>query len=577
MQGIFRKQLLIVIAVCALLVASYGCGSGEVVDPEDPGQPEDPTPAENQDGGPRQGGTVSIAIDSDPENMNPLILPTGVVRPIFETMFNALVRSDANMEWEPDLATSWTVSGDTRTVTFNLRDDVKWHDGEPLTARDVAFTLSSMAHPAYIGGQFGHVQNILGAQQYRDGEADDVEGIEVIDDHTIAITTVEPDASIFVSVSLGAIGVIPEHILGDVPHDEWQVHPYNREPVGTGPFKFARREADSHITLEAFDDYFAGRPHVDRVVWRIGDSRAQMAAFMNEEVDVISVPTDEVDMVQARPFANVIVHDRLSFSYIGMNNLHPVFAETAVRQAVATALNVQEITRAVTHGYGVPITVPTYHGSWAYPADFEGWPHDPELAAQMLDEAGWVLNSETGVREKDGVTTEVRWNHASGDVADRTAAMVQQDLEAVGFRLDIQAVDFATMTHLLMPRDSKGVGRAHTPDDFHIYTLGLTVRADPQPIERQFHSANVSPQGHNYVSYSNPRVDELFAEARRSLDFETRRAVFQDLFTILGTDVPWIPLYSAVQASGAHQRVQNFDPNALGQVHNITEWWLKDD
>ncbi len=565
------QRLRIVVAVCLFVLSVAGCRAGEL-----PG-PEVAPPADEPDDGPRQGGTVSIAIASDPENMNPLILPTGVVRPVFETTFNALVRSNASMEWEPDLATSWTVSDDNRTVTFNLRDDVKFHDGQPFTARDVAFTLSSMAHPAYIGGQFGHVQNILGAQQYRDGGADGVEGIEVIDDHTIAITTVEPDASIFVTVSLGAIGVIPEHILGDVPHDQWQVHEYNRQPVGTGPFRFVRRETDSYIMLEAFEDHFGGRPLIDRLVWRIGDGRAQMAAFMNQEVDVIGVPTDEVDMVENRPFANVVVHDRLSFTYIGMNNLHPVFAETRVRQAVATALNAEEITRAVTHGYGVPITVPTYHGSWAYPTDFEGWPYDPQRAAEMLDEAGWVLNSQTGVREKDGVATEVRWNHAAGDVADRTAAMVQQDLEAVGFKLDIQAVDFATMTHFLMPRDSQGVGRAHTVDDFHIYTLGLSVRADPQPIERQFHSANLSPQGHNYVSYSNPHVDELFAEARRSLDFEERQAVFQELFTILGTEVPWVPLYSTVQASAAHQRVQGFDPNALGQVHNITEWWLKDE
>lgn len=561
-----RGSVLMVCAAVVLVLILAGCGGEEAVEAPEPGEPGTQEVS--------RGGTVTVAMSSDPENLNPLILPTAVARVLFDVVFNGLVRSNAQLELEADLAESWTVSEDDRTVTFRLREGVTFHDGEPLTAEDVAFTLRSMAHPDYMGGQFGHVQTILGASEYRAGEADDVEGIEVLDDHTIAITTVEPDASVLVSVSLGAIGVLPKHILGDVPPGEWQTHEFNRAPIGSGPFRFVEREADSHIVLEAFDDYYAGRPNIDRLVFRIGDTRAMMAAFMNQEVDVIQVPMDELDLIKGQPFAQVVVHDQMRFNYIGMNNLHPVFSDVRVRQAVALAVNTEAVTAAVTHGHGVPITVPYYHGSWAYPQDFEGWGYDPDRAREKLDEAGWVLDGD--VRVKDGVTTEVRWNHASGDEANRIAAMVQQDVEDVGFALDVQAVDFATMTHLLMPRDSQGVGRAHTPDDYHIYTLGLSVRVDPQPIERQFHSANLSPQGHNYVSYQNARVDDLFAQARAAMDFDERQMIFHELFEILGTEVAWLPLYSGLQASAAHTKIQNFEPNALGQLHNITEWSVKD-
>lgn len=205
--------LIIAAVVIMVALSAVGCQP-----PEEEVEPPEEDPDEEV--GPTEGGTVRIAISSDPENLNPLILPTGVVAPVFQSMFNGLVRANPEWEWAPDAAEDWEVSEDGRTVTFFLHDNITFHDGEPMTAHDVKFTLQSMAHPNYTGGQFGYVSTVLGAEEYRAGEADDVEGLEVIDDHTIAITTVEPDASIFNTVSQGIAAILPEHILGDVPHEE---------------------------------------------------------------------------------------------------------------------------------------------------------------------------------------------------------------------------------------------------------------------------------------------------------------------------------------------------------------------
>ncbi len=562
-----------VLIVLLLVLAIPMAGCGEAADP-DPDPEPDPDPVEDPvDEGPKQGGTIRIAVNPDPENLNPLILPTGNVAPIFETVFNGLVRANPDWEWEPDIARDWEVSSDGRTVTFYLRDDVVFHDGVPMTAYDYEFTLVSAAHPDYTGGQFGYVSSILGAAEYRDGEVDGVEGIEVLDDYTIVITTVEPDASIFNTVSR-TIPVLPKHILGDVPPGQWQQHEFNRMPIGTGPFKIVSRETDTHITVEAFDDHHHGRPYVDRLIWRVGDDQAMLGAFMNQEVDIIRTPEDEVSTVEGLPFADVHVHERGSFQYIGLNNLQPALGEVTVRQAIATALNIPEITAVASAGFGTPIVVPHVPSSWVYPEDFAGWPYDPDRAAEMLDEAGWTVNPDTDIREKDGIEMSFMWHNADGSAANRTAALVQQQLEDINIEIEIQVVDFVTMTHLLMPRDADGTGRPHDPDDYHIYALGLTVGPDPQGMQRQFHSSMVSPFGHNYVGYKNDRVDELWDRVRSTLDLDQRRTYAQELYTILGEEVPWIPLYAVTNISVAHDKVQNFEPNILGQVWNVTEWWL---
>lgn len=526
-------------------------------------------------GEPTQGGNLIKGVWTEPENMNPVIYPTGDNRPILGVVFSGLVKPNTQLEWEPDLAENWEISEDGKTVTFFLREDAKWHDGVSVTAHDVYFTLKSMAHPNYGGGIYTYVDPILGAAEYRKGEAEDVKGLRVIDDYTLSITTPTPNPSIFMSVAIGSIGIIPEHILGDVPVDQWHRHDFNYTPVGSGPFQITEREDGHYIRLEAFDDYFLGRPYLDNLILRFGDERSLVAAFMNQEIDIFRVPLDEASTIERLPFANLQAHDVLSFDYIGMNTLHPVFKEVEVRQAIAHALNRKEIVDSVTRGYAEVVDVPYSLRSWAYNHEVEGFAYDPDRANQMLDEAGWKMNPETGIREKDGVKMSVVFNHTGQTERRRIAAYVQENLREVGVEIEIEELDFATMVSIVLPSDEYGNPRAVTEDDFHIYTWGLSLRADPQHMEIQFHSSHKPPQGQNFVSYSNEQVDELFALARKEMDVEKRQGYFRELLGILGEEVPWIPLFSRVETSVAHEKVQNFNPSILGRLWNAHEWWIK--
>jgi peptide/nickel transport system substrate-binding protein len=172
--------------------------------------------------------------------MNPLIFATTSDTNITYMIYDSLVKPDDQLKLVGSLAKSWDVSADGLTYTFHLNEGVKWHDGEPFTAKDVAFTFTSLANPAYDGGAYSRIQPVAGAEDFHNNKAQGVSGIKVIDDNTITFTLVKPNASFLANLS---IGIIPEHILKDVSPSDWAKNDFNRNPIGTGPFKFVKWES----------------------------------------------------------------------------------------------------------------------------------------------------------------------------------------------------------------------------------------------------------------------------------------------------------------------------------------------
>ena len=296
------------------------------------------------------GGTATLAQWSEPGNLNPLIFPTTYDTNVQELVFARLIQPASDLSFEPDLAESWELSGEERTITFTLRDGLTWHDGEALTASDVAFTLTSLADPDYDGGSYADVSVIEGAEAYNAGEADGVSGIDVVDERTVAITTSEAFAPVL--ANLAGIFILPEHIYGQVDVARWQQDATNREPVGAGPFAFVQWRQGELIELAANEDYYAGRPCLDRILIRFGDQDTMLAALLSGEVDVAQVPINSVASVEGRDDVQLNTVDTLSFQYLGFNLRNPALADDAVRQAVAHAINRQALVDGLLRGYG---------------------------------------------------------------------------------------------------------------------------------------------------------------------------------------------------------------------------------
>jgi len=518
------------------------------------------------------GGTATIAQWSEPGNLNPLIFPTTYDENVQELVFARLIRPTETLSFEPDMAESWEVSDDARTLTFRLREGLTWHDGRPVTARDVAFTFTAMAHPEYPGGRFAEVSILEGAEAYNAGEADSVSGIRVIDDRTVSFTTVEPYAP-FLPV-IGGVFILPEHVYGAVDIASWQQDATNREPVGSGPFVFQQWRPGEFIELTAFDGYWEGRPCLDRLIVRFGDQNTMLAALLSGEVDAAPVPVDGASSVASHPDLELHVVDALSFQYIGTNLRNPMLADPAVRQAIALAVNRDAMVTGLLQGYGSKLDTifPTNH--WSYPQDVEPIPYDPEAARTLLDDAGWLQDGE--YRSKDGRQLAFRLFVPTGNqVRERTAPVIQANLRQVGIRVDIEMMDFATLVTHLMPRDAQGTPRAVTVDDFDLFLLGFGVERDPNEYLSYLIPSDMPPNGFNFIGVDIPEVAELMLRGRVTLDQAEREAVYQQVGRLMRESLAWIPLYQAQELYGSNVRLSGFGPDVRGVNVNVANWSVR--
>ncbi len=521
---------------------------------------------------PKVGGTATIAQNSEPGNLNPLVFPTTYDTNIEELVFNALVKPTADLNYQADLAQSWTFSADKKTITFKLRPGVKWHDGQPLTAKDVAFTLTAIANPKYNGGAFSQVEVLRGADAYHDGKASSISGIRVVNPTTIALTTDKVYAPIL--ATMAGIMILPEHIYGKVPVENWQKDATNRNPVGSGPFKFKQYRSGELIELQANTAYFAGRPCLDRLIVRFGDANTMLAALVKGEVDAAPVPVPSVPSVKGNASVKLTVVNQLSFDYIGTNLRNPLLADKAVRTAMAYAVNRKAIVTGLMSGYGTAVDTLFPKSHWAYPTGVKAIPYDPALAQKTLDDAGWKMNG--GVRSKDGKTLKFRLFYTTGNpVRERGAALIQANLRQIGIQVDLQSMDFPTLVTYLLPKDAQNKPRAVNATDFDLFILGFGIERDPSEYLSYFTADGQPPNGYNFTGYTDPAGGSLLERAQETVDQTTRKSLYNQFGVLMRDQLPWIPLTQAQALYGNQTRLHNFAPDIRGVNVNVTKWWVQ--
>ncbi|WP_058300721.1 peptide-binding protein [Gorillibacterium timonense] len=517
----------------------------------------------------KTGGSVTVAQASEPGNLNPLIYATTSDTNVTHMIFDSLVQPDAELKMVGDLAKSWDVSEDGLTYTFHLQENAKWHDGQPFTANDVAFTFTSMADARYDGGAYSRVQPVAGAEEFHSGKADSVSGIKVIDEHTISFTLTKPNASFLASLF---IGVLPEHILKDVSPADWAKNDFNRNPIGTGPFKFVKWETGQYIEVAANPDYFGGAPKLDKIITRFGDANTMLAAFMNKEIDIVPVAADQVASIKTLDFADVKAANDLSVYYVGFNLLNPFFSDLKVRQALSYGTDKNLIVSSVIGEYGEVSDDLFPNAHWSHNPDVTKYPYDKAKAKQLLEEDGFKLNSK-GFYEKDGKELKFSLNVPTGKPErEKTGVLLKQQWGEIGVNVEIISLDFSTLVTKLLPTGSDGKQRAVKADDYDAYILGFGVEADPDEYRSYFSSKFMPPNGYNFVSYSNPKMDELFEKELSQTNQDERTATFHEIGKILSDDIPWIPIYGQKTVFTANKRVQNFNPDFRGVSFDAKDW-----
>ncbi|MGD8599779.1 MAG: ABC transporter substrate-binding protein [Gemmatimonadota bacterium] len=507
---------------------------------------------------PRYGGTLVVgAYGEMGDGMNAAV-STGATGDQHQNFVNlmTLIDYDENYEPRPYLAESWDLAPDSTSITFHLRRDVVWHDGEPTDAHDVAFTWATINDPAtgYPGA--------TDLDFFVKGPG----GYEVLDDYTIRIN-MRPHPQ-FMGV-FRAQAILPEHLLGDVPHDELAQHPYGSQcPVGNGPFVFAEHRPQDRWVFTAnpaFPEGLGGRPFVDRYVYRIvTEQTTLLTELLTESVDAYIAPASEqAQQIIDDPNLELINFVPRQYNYIGWNSRRPQLAEASVRRALTMAMDRESMVEAVVQGYGsvAHTSVPPFH--WAYdPSVFEPLPYDPDSARVLLDAAGWRDRDGDGVREsEDGTPFSITLKYNQNTMRQQIAEIVQAQLAQVGVDAQPRVVEYTTLVDQMT-----GESR-----DFDAIVMGwqLGFDIDDTPL---FSSDIDGPLA--LTGTHNADMDRLMAQLRVTADRDAAKQLWAEYQRVLIQEQPYTFLYFPDRLVGLNKRVKNAHFDARGEWENLKDWYL---
>ncbi len=502
--------------------------------------------------GPRRGGTLVIGAGTDLDHANPLVSVDAWTNEILRyALFSPLIRYGPDLEYEPYLARSWEMLGDTGVV-FHLRHDVRWHDGTPTTAYDVLFTFERARDPAT---GFPNADYFL---RWKDGE--------VLDSFTVRFRF-QPHSDPL--AGWPSTPVVPRHLLQQYPPEQLRQVPFNRAPVGNGPFRFVSQRAGDRWVFEANPDYpeeLGGRPLLDRVIWRvIPDNTAQVTELRVGEVDLALQPApDQVRALANRPGIRVVVKPSRQFSFVVWNALRPPLDDPRVRRALAMSLDRRRILEGLRNGFGDLGVTPIMPFHWAYDPEVEPVPFDPDSARALL--AGLGIRDRNGddiLQLPDGSDFEIRIKLSAGSDFNRDVAeALRSDLAALGVRARTERTEASTLfADVTSPERRFDAALLGWSGDFRLDLRDL------------FHSDALEGP-YQFASYGNPEVDSLMDRAVLEPDPERAAPLWGRVQEILKEEQPWTILYYQVDAFLVRDRVRDMEMDIRGALVNLPDWWL---
>jgi peptide/nickel transport system substrate-binding protein len=460
---------------------------------------------------------------------------------------------------QPMLAESWETSDGGQTWTFNLRQDVTWHDGEPFTADDVIYSFNAYADPAIASVYASKLVDVVGYQEFRDGAADSLAGVTKVDDYTVQVELVGT-RPLWVNLQAIALTMLPEHILGEVPADQLQQHPYWTEArVGTGPFTWTTYAPDQYVEVTRNENYFMGTPKAERIIYQIyADIPSILNALEAGEVDVMSyegggVPVSEIERMQQVDFLTVLPDmDAGLPTYLQFNHEMEWLQDPNVRRAMVLAIDRQTIIDTIKKGTG-SLSNTMFVADWTHPEGMNPNEYDPELAKQLLDEAGWDPS-----RQIDFIY------YYADQVNKDTITAIQAYLAQVGVNI---------VPRLLNPAEIQAV---YADGSFEMGYFANGQGLDPSL------GALVQRCGTQLaLGYCNERVDELFDLGLSVAERDERAPYYQEISMILNEEMPRGYLWYEVRPLAFNNRVvgpaQYFSemPNLIFDhpVYNAVETW----
>jgi peptide/nickel transport system substrate-binding protein len=468
--------------------------------------------------------TLVMIIEASPTNLDPRVGLDAYSERIDSLIFDDLLDRDERLNVKPGLADTWETP-DRLTYIFHLHHGVKFHDGRPLTSRDVKWTFDSL---------FESKVRSTKAAAYRF-----VEQVEAPDDFTVIFHLKEPFSPLLWNLSDGAMGIVPYGSLDEI----------TTKPVGSGPFRFVSAEPDKEVILERNDGYWGAKAKLARIRFAVVPDTTTRALELRKGSADIEINALSSDMVLTLEQDRKLQVDRgpgTVLQYLAFNLRDPMLRDVRVRQAIAYAIDRKPMIEYLWRGFVRPATSVLPPESWAYDANTESYPYNPEKARAILDAAGYGVGA-------NGARFHLTMKTSTEEAPRLLAAVLQRQLHDVGIDLDIRTFEFATFFADV------------TSGAFQLYSLRwVGGNEDPDIFEYAFHTDKFAPHGANRGYYSNRRLDALIDQGRREADQNARKKLYAEIQHILANDVPYINLWHYDNVLVHSRRVQHLELNPSG-------------
>ncbi len=454
--------------------------------------------------------TLIVGLQGDPLSFNQDAAPDDCGYTVAENLFSRLVKINNNNEIIPDLAKSWDVSKDAKTYTFHLNSNVKWHDGQAFSSDDVKWTYDT----------------IVSKKGYLSSYLQNLDKITCPDANTVVFHMKEPDATLLSSVSYIGSFILPKHIYQDT---DWTTAPAaTQKPVGTGPFKFSEYQKGVSVKMDANSDYFSGAPKIGHLAYTIiPDANTAIQAFNNGELDVLGVipPPAQVGTLMKTSGTKVVKSNTFGRYYFGFNMRQAPFNKKEIRQAVAMAVNRDEIiskafmeSGKLAEGFYTP-TIP-----WAFNKDSKIPSYDVAAAKKLMENSGLT-------KDKDGNYLTITFAVLNVDPFPNIASIIQANLKEIGIKVQINTVDVSVYTQMV----TSGKG-------YDLFAAGGALGPDPSNLSHRIVTGGML----NLSGYSNPEIDKLFAKGAVTMDQTARGEIYKNIQKIAADDLPYISLSEVI-------------------------------
>lgn len=453
-----------------------------------------------------------------------------------------------------ELAETWEIAG--TTARFNLRQNAKWHDGTPLTAKDVVFTINTLTDPntgSRWGTSFASVKGYAEAQASAGtptAAPTSLVGVTAPDDYTVVLELTQPDSGLLPGFMF--INILPEHIFRDAPRATLCEQPnWTSGRIGAGPYKFVRLVEGERLELEAFDDYFLGRPKIDKVnLLFFASFETSLAAFQQGSSLAAPLTVLNLELVNSLEFAEVQTTPA-GVGAIWINSKLPEFADKRVRQAISYAIDRKTITDNLFQGYADPVASEIPYLAWTQAPDLNPYAFDPAKAQALLTEAGW-----------DAAKTFTLWYYYPDQLTASVMEAVAQYLAEVGVKVELRL------------DDGSGVWTKEIDEGTWALTYG-SFGAQPAP-------ANLSViwgcQAAATYAYCNPQFDELMEKALRTYDQNEQGQYYQQAIKLLNDELPWVWLFNRKNLIAVNKTKLNtgttpvWGPGHIMYRNNVETW-----